>query len=65
MTKSRKPYILSLFVLLGTWAAIYIFAPDINLWYALTTGVAFVIGFWVLIPALFGPLDDSLKKWQR
>jgi hypothetical protein len=64
MSTSRKYYVGAAVLLLAGWATVVLFAPEASLWDTLATPLMLAGGF-VLIPVLFGPLDDSLKKWHR
>jgi len=64
MSTSQKYYVGVAALLLCTWLAIASLVPEGSLWGALRFPTALAFGL-VLLPALFGPTDASLKKWHH
>lgn len=64
MSTSRRYYVVAAALLLCALLVITFLAPEDSFWEALISpvGAAFIV---LLLPALFGPLDESLKKWHR
>jgi uncharacterized membrane protein len=64
MSRSRTGYVLAAVLLLCAWVCVFVFAPEGSIWDALSFAGFLMLGL-VLIPALFDPLDESLKRWKR
>jgi len=64
MSRRRIAYVSATAVLVCAWVLIFLAAPDGSFWDTLSFPIALALGL-VLIPALFGPPNESLKRWQR